>query len=51
MPLDNDWGNDDHVDDDDADDADDISGVSGKKRYKQPSLQRDEDGQWPMADG
>ena len=31
MPMNNDWGNDDHVDDDDADDADDINGVGEKK--------------------
>ena len=33
MPMDNDWGNDDDVDDDDADD---IHGVGKNKKYKQP---------------
>ena len=48
MPMDNDWGNDDEVDDDDAGD---IICVGENKKYIQPSLQRDKDGQWPMADG
>ena len=48
MPMDNDWGNDDDVDDYDVDD---INGVGENKKYIQPSLRRDKDCQWPMADG
>ena len=51
--VDNDCGDDDEDDDvdDDADDADDINRVGEQKIYIQSSLQRDEDGRWPMADG
>ena len=47
MPMDNDWGNDDDVDDDDADD---LYGVGENKKHILPSLQIDKDGRWPMAD-
>ena len=56
---DDDDDNDDDTDDDDddnhgvnddTDDADDINDV-GEKKNIQASLQRDGEGQWPMADG
>ena len=54
-PDDDDGGGDDDDDDDGVDDgadnADNINGVSEKKIYIQSSLQRDENGRWPMANG